>query len=454
MEPQQAFFSSMDFSVQFTTIQRYDRFYSMFSVFRKTFMLFLFSCTFLFAEEVFQKVESAHDGFSGSAAEGTNLLIEEKAEVPEEPEISVQTDGAAEGKTVKNGFQVVDSSEILEENPKLPLLKDRFDLVELYGQRPEVAYWREIYLSPRWRQVLRNILESAVEYRIYVRKCIGESQVPPELEYLPVVESGYKISARSKSGAVGMWQFMENSVRPFLRLSEYLDERYDPWLSTKAGIAKLQDNYKIFNDWLLAIAAYNCGNGAMAKAIKKAGTKDYWQLVEKNAIPKQTAEYIPKLLAIADIAGNPEKYEADLPRHDREYEDLENSDGERFDFVAVKAPYLLSSIAKESGISEKELKFLNPSLTKGFTPPALEYRIRLPLGSEEKVKAAMAKIKPIEFPFQYKVVQGDSLWSISRKFGVTVQEICDTNGIQEKAILKIGKVLYIPAAKSRKPNSN
>lgn len=356
--------------------------------------------------------------------------------------------GRKDMKKTRDGFELVDSKEIIEDSPELPLVDEtKYSLVEMYGDRPEVEYWRNIYLSEKWQKILRGILENAVEYRIYVRNCVSQRDVPLELEYLPVVESGYKTSVRSRSGAIGMWQFMANSVRPFLKLNEYVDERYDPWLSTQAGISKLQDNYRIFNDWLIAIAAYNCGNGAMTRSIKKAKTNDYWLLVEKKAIPKQTAEYIPKLIAIADIATNPEKYSIDLPHHDKEYEELVHARDAAFDYVKVRKPYMMAAIARESGISEKTLKHLNPALTKGFTPPAAEYEIRLPLGSKESVENAIAKIKPIEFPFKYTVVKGDSLWSISRKFGVTVQALCDTNGIKENAILKIGKVLYIPSSK-------
>ncbi len=340
----------------------------------------------------------------------------------------------------------------LTENPGQTQSTAGFNLVEQFREYPEVVYWREFYMSEKMQKVLQNILESAVEYRIYVRKAVtqrshAQHNFPLELEYLPVVESGYKTAARSKSGAVGMWQFMANSVRPFLRLSEYVDERLDPWLSTEAGLSKLHDNYRTFNNWPLAIGAYNCGVGAMNRAIKKAGTSDYWELARSGAIARQTAEYLPKLIAISDLAENPELYGITLPHHDQEYEELLNSREAAFDYISVKKPYMLNQIAKESGISEKELRHLNPSLTKGFTPPAIEFQIRIPAGKGQDVADAIAKIKPIEFPFQYKVQKGDSLWSISRKYGVTVQQLCDTNGIKEKDILKIGKILYIPASK-------
>ena len=137
--------------------------------------------------------------------------------------------------------------------------------------KSQVEAFRKQYLSPKWSVLLQSYLESAMEYRLYVRKAVADREMPEMLEYLPVVESNYKTNAKSRSGAIGMWQFMANSVWPFLTLNDFVDERLDPWKSTDAALKKLTDNYNIFNDWLLAIAAYNCGVGAMNKAIKKAG---------------------------------------------------------------------------------------------------------------------------------------------------------------------------------------
>lgn len=321
-----------------------------------------------------------------------------------------------------------------------------FPLIAEYTDRPEVEAWRKYYLSSEKRvKLLHDILEYAMEYRLFVRKTVQDRQVPGELEYLPVVESGYKTSAKSKSGALGMWQFMENSVRPFLTLNEYVDERLDPWRSTEGGLSKLQDNYKVFNDWLLAIGAYNCGVGAMSKAIRRGESRDFWYLAENGFLSSQTKEYVPKLIAIADLALNSDYYEIDLPDHSEEFEVLATERDGIFDYVQVQKPYSISEIARNMRIDERQLKRLNPALTKGFTPPATKYNIRVPLGMKTTCEQVISELKPIEFPFQYKVVQGDSLWSISRRFGVTVQAICDTNGIQENAILKIGKILYIPS---------
>ena len=140
-------------------------------------------------------------------------------------------------------------------------------------QRPDVEKFRQQYLSEKWSKLLYQYLEDAMEYRLYVRKAIQEKEMPAILEYLPVVESNYKTNAKSRSGAIGMWQFMANSVWPFLTLNDFVDERLDPWKSTEGALKKLNDNYNYFQDWLLAIAAYNCGVGAMTKCLKKAQEK-------------------------------------------------------------------------------------------------------------------------------------------------------------------------------------
>lgn len=313
-------------------------------------------------------------------------------------------------------------------------------------EKPQVEAFRKQYLSPKWSALLRGYLESAMEYRLYVRKAVQDAQMPEMLEYLPVVESNYKTNAKSRSGAIGMWQFMANSVWPFLTLNDFVDERLDPWKSTDAALKKLTDNYNVFNDWLLAIAAYNCGVGAMNKAIKKAGgVKDFWYLAENGYLTKQTSDYVPKLLAIADLAINSEFYSIDIPNHKEEFEILENEKNGNFDYVTVNKAYSLSQLAQEMRMDYSTLKLLNPSYTMGMTHPSKQSQIRLPLGMKQSAEDALAGMTPVEFPIKYTVVAGDSLWSISRKYKTTVAAICELNGIKENAILKIGKILYIPS---------
>lgn len=381
---------------------------------KKILFLTLFFCTTLvFAEEELS-------------------FTDEEAEMPE----LYQTAALPE-------IEILDTA---EENENLPEHISISFVSDEELQKPQVEAFRKMYLSEKWSALLRYYLESAMEYRLYVRKAVQDKELPEMLEYLPVVESNYKTNAKSRSGAIGMWQFMENSVWPFLTLNDFVDERLDPWKSTDAALRKLTDNYNIFNDWLLAIGAYNCGVGAMNKAIKKAGgKKDFWYLAENGYLSRQTAEYVPKLIAIADLAINNEYYGIDIPSHDEEFEILENEKNGNFDYINVKKAYSLNLLAQEMRMDSETLKKLNPSFTLGMTHPSRESQIRLPLGMAQSALDALENIKPVDFPIKYTVVAGDSLWSISRKYKTTVSAICELNGIKENAILKIGKILYIPS---------
>ena len=401
-------------------------------------LLALFLCTsFVFAEADL-RVKSEDDSLVEELS-----FTEEPLELSEEEVVEDETFLELLKTAVLPELHSLDSQE--EEDTTPPHISISFVSDEEL-EKPQVEAFRKQYLSPKWSALLRGYLESAMEYRLYVRKAVQDAQMPEMLEYLPVVESNYKTNAKSRSGAIGMWQFMANSVWPFLTLNDFVDERLDPWKSTDAALKKLTDNYNVFNDWLLAIAAYNCGVGAMNKAIKKAGgVKDFWYLAENGYLTKQTSDYVPKLLAIADLAISSEYYGIDIPDHKEEFEILENEKNGNFDYVTVNKAYSLSQLAQEMRMDYSTLKLLNPSYTMGMTHPSKQSQIRLPLGMKQSAEDALANMTPVEFPIKYTVVAGDSLWSISRKYKTTVAAICELNGIKENAILKIGKILYIPS---------
>lgn len=371
---------------------------------------------------------------------------EENLNEKSEQKVETETKSKSE-KTLESPSEETTNEDLLAENQEESQEKEiEYKSLPFEGMdHPEVERFRERYLSPKWTKLLHDCLENAMEYRLFVRQAIAEQKMPEILEYLPVVESNYKTTAKSKSGAIGMWQFMANSVYPFLTLNDYVDQRLDPWASTDAALKKLTDNYNYFGDWLLAIAAYNCGVGAMNRVLKKSEKKDFWYLVDKKLLPKQTAEYIPKLLAIADLAINADYYAIDLPHHNEEFELLENEKNGNFDYISVSKAYSLNALANNLRLDSTLIQHLNPSYVMGFTHPSKESKIRLPLGMKTAAEEAIKQIEPIDFPIKYKVVSGDSLWSISRRYKTTVDAICELNGIKENAILKIGKILYIPS---------
>ena len=312
------------------------------------------------------------------------------------------------------------------------------------ADRPSVQKYRDYYLSEKSVKWLSSVLENGEQYRLYVREKLKERGMPSVLEYLPVVESGYTTNARSRSGAVGLWQFMANSTKPFLVRNDFVDERLDPWKSTDAALAKLTENFNMFHDWPLAIAAYNCGAGAMARSLAKNPGKDFWYLAEHKQLRSQTAEYVPKLLAVADAAENAAYYAVALPSAKDEKGEPVNPRAGRFDYAETKGAISVKRLAHELKIDEDTLSSLNSALFRGITPPSSSWRIRVPEGMARSAQDAIAAIEPYRFQTRYTVREGDSLWSIARRFGTTVDALSDANNVKSNAVLRIGKVLYIP----------
>lgn len=308
-----------------------------------------------------------------------------------------------------------------------------------------VDKYRKYYLTPGGIRWLSSVLENGEQYRLYIRRQLKERNMPPLLEYLPVVESNYRADAKSKAGALGLWQFMANSTEPFLIRSDFIDERLDPWKSTDAALKKLQENYNMFHDWPIAIAAYNCGAGAMARTLKKYPGKDFWYLAEHKLLRDQSVQYVPKLIAIADLVQNAAYYNITIPSASDENGEPVNPRAGCFDYVSVDGAISLKRLANELRIDEGLLLSLNSALTRGITPPSGTWSIRLPEGMEQSAKDALHTITPYTFRARHTVVQGDSLWGIARKYEVTVKSLCDANNVSEKGVLKIGKILYIPA---------
>lgn len=254
--------------------------------------------------------------------------------------------------------------------------------------RPEVEPYRRRWLAAWGQAELKAILENGAKYRHYVRRRLQEEGLPSCIEYIPVIESSYKPLAKPASGkSVGLWQFMENSIENYLVKNEWLDERRDPWKSTDAAIKKLKANYNQFGDWLLAIAAYNCGAGAVRRALKKTPQKTFWALSERGLIPDHAIAYVPNLLAVSDIAQNSFWYGVDLPQAFFDAESYSPYDD--FDYLKVNGAVSLRALANETRMAPNILLELNPALIHEATPPGQEYELRLPSGTRAAVQDAI-----------------------------------------------------------------
>ena len=260
------------------------------------------------------------------------------------------------------------------------------------AQRPEVEPYKKRWLSPWGIAELKTILENGEKYRHYVKRRLIEEALPSCIEFIPVIESSYKPLAKPASGkSVGLWQFMENSIENYLVKNQWIDERRDPWKSTDAALKKLKANYKQFGDWLLAIAAYNCGAGAVKRALKKSEQKNFWSLARDKLIPDHAIAYIPNLLAVSDITQNSFWYNVELPQAFYDAETYSPYDD--FDELETTKSVSLRALALEMRVDPKILIELNPALIYEITPPNQKYRLRLPQGTKESAAFAVFSLE-------------------------------------------------------------
>ncbi|MES2854768.1 MAG: lytic transglycosylase domain-containing protein [Bdellovibrionota bacterium] len=228
------------------------------------------------------------------------------------------------------------------------------------------------------RERFDRFMERGARYRILVQKILAENGVPPELYYLGMIESGYASHARSSAKAVGIWQFMAPTAREYgLRVDKEVDERLDIRRSTKAAARYLKGLEQEFGSWYLAMAAYNGGLGRVRTAIRKHGTRDFWTLARRRALPAETIQYIPKFQAAMLIARNPAMYGFDRKTH-YTFPQVKR--------VRVESRLSLNTVARKQGVPFASLQALNPHLLKGKTPPSRRgYELWIPSGSHQSL---------------------------------------------------------------------
>lgn len=244
-----------------------------------------------------------------------------------------------------------------------------------------VEYFIYLFTETKYREYLEKWIRRYFKYSDFMRRIILSYGLPDDLVFVAMAESGFSTRAVSHMDAVGPWQFIEETARRYnLKIDQWIDERRDIEKSTHAAMRYLKDLYDMFGDWYLAWAAYNAGEKRIENAIKKAkGNKDYWYLLKRNLIPRETQGYVPKIIALALIIKNLDKFGFSLS--DMSEEDTTFS----FDEIKSFQPVDIFTIAKICGCSPEDILELNPSLRYPVTPP-YDYTIRVPRGKGKIVR--------------------------------------------------------------------
>jgi membrane-bound lytic murein transglycosylase D len=282
-------------------------------------------------------------------------------------------------------------------------------------------------------------LERSGRYIEVMQEILKEKNMPTELVFLPIVESGFNPKAYSRARAAGPWQFISGTAKRYgLVIDWWRDERKDPVKSTEAAARYLSDLYDMFGSWSLALAAYNAGEGKIAKALRKSSSDDFWQLLATKHIRKETKNYVPRYIAAAMIANKPEAYG---------FEDLSYNAPFKYDKVVLHAPVDLDIVAQCAGTDVDEIRELNPELRRWSTPPNVEsYALRVPAGKGDSFMDKLSKI-PAENLFTYDtytVKKNDTLKKIAAKTKLPVNAILELNSMSGIAKLSAGDELKIP----------
>lgn len=330
-------------------------------------------------------------------------------------------------------------------DPKLRALVEQ-ELRTVASDLPLVMHERVLsvlnyFQTTRGRRIIENGLRRAGRYREMLLPILEEEGLPHDMLYVAQAESSFQPTAVSRRRAVGLWQFITSRARQYdLEINWWLDERRDPIKSTRAAARHLRDLYARFGDWLLALAAYNSGPLRLEQAIERTGYADFWELLARRVLPRETENYVPIILAVALVAKNPERYGIVI-----------NPEPPlRVEGVVVDRPTDLRLIAEAIGISVWELRELNPQLLHNVTPRQKDFVLNVPEGKGEILRAALPRFpedQRVLWP-RHRVRRGETLSHIARRYGSSAAAIAAANSISLRSLLHPGDVLLVPPTRS------
>jgi membrane-bound lytic murein transglycosylase D len=292
------------------------------------------------------------------------------------------------------------------------------------------------YFSNRGHRTLVAGYERSGRYRPMIQRVLQEEGIPQELIHLAQAESGFIPRVVSRKAAGGMWQFVVFRGQQYgLMQTRLTDDRMDPEMATRAAAHHLHDLYNEFGDWYLAIAAYNCGPGAVERAVERTGYADFWELRNRGALPAETTNYVPIILAMTIMEKNAAEYGLDFVQLDAPVE---------YDTVKTGAVTSLTLVSDITEVSASQLAEMNPAALKGMVPEG--YGLHVPKGMGDDVAQTLAKV-PAERRAAWRIhraVPEETLAMIGKRYGVSPGSIIAANNLASDALVP-GDRLLIPA---------
>ena len=339
----------------------------------------------------------------------------------------------------KDVTETLDPIEIEMGDTKFIVVDDRDGHIPLVRNKQVDQFIN--YFKNKGRKQFEIWLERYAKYEDIILPILSEHELPDELMVLAMIESGLNPKAYSRANASGMWQFIYSTGKKYgLSRDWYIDERRDPIKATHAACAYLKDLNEIFDNWYLALAAYNAGEGRVLRASRLHQTYDFWQL---HSLPRETRNYIPYFLAAAIITKDQRAYGFKPPKKIPLV----------YDEVELQNSADLAVLARVAGVKAKTLRDYNPELRQSATPADSPYKIKLPKGTKQNFLNSWNSIPEEErFAPQFvvhRVKYGESLWTISKKYGVSIHDIAGVNKIRNRHKIAIGQKMKIPVKGGR-----
>ncbi len=307
-----------------------------------------------------------------------------------------------------------------------------------YEMNPHIQRQLDLYSGTRINFVKRALSRGSV-YIHEIKEIFREYNLPEELAYLPIIESGFSNYVVSNKGATGMWQFMPGTARWMgMKIDVWIDERRDPIIAARKAAQYLKFLYEKFGCWHLTLAAYNYGGFNVKRAITRAGgSTDYFDLVDKMVLPRETRDYVPRFIAMIEMIRHPEQYGIE------DY--VEN--GPQYTYMHI--PFMASTglAARQAGLTQREFAEHNPALQTVFIPAAsYNYQVRLPVDNAERLMANMETLRSQSRSnyIVYYISPGDSLSIIAQRHGIPIGILMSINGIRNANRIWQGQRLYIP----------
>jgi membrane-bound lytic murein transglycosylase D len=378
-------------------------------------------------------------GESASCEGRAPALISSAAEPPEEeaslhPEMQ-NPQGEAEDVTFLTELEQTRLSQ--DDSPVLPVVSNE-----------RVEAFIELFEGPQ-KQWMERALRRSGRYSQRMKQILREEGLPEDLVYLALIESGFNPYAYSSAKAMGIWQFIPGTGRRYgLVINWWIDERRDLEKSARAAAHYLKNLYGLFDDWYLAAAAYNAGEGKMQRAIHKYDSTCFWDLSRYRYLQRETKNYIPKFLAALTVAKDPGRYG---------FADVQYDAPLLYETVPVPDATDLAVIAKGCGKSLALLNKLNPQLLRGCTPPDYpDYEVKVPLGTKELFLAYYSQLDPAKrLTFRrHQIRKDETLSHIAQQYGISVDSIMAMNRLNSRHSIREGKSLIIPLPASYQVATN